>query len=45
MTLKSEEQDKNIEKLQQEVKKLKIHKKVLKEEVVSLRQQLSEKEI
>jgi hypothetical protein len=38
MALKAEEQEKKIEQLQQDVKKLKVHKKVLKEEVVTLRQ-------
>ena len=33
MALKSEEQEKKIEQLQQDIKKLKVHKKVLKEEL------------
>jgi hypothetical protein len=45
MALKSEEQEKKIEQLQQDVKKLKVHKKVLKEEVVTLRQQLNNEEV
>jgi hypothetical protein len=31
--------------MEQEIRKLKVHKKVLKEEVVSLRQQVNEQEI
>lgn len=45
LTLQTEEQSKQIESLQAEVKKLKIHKKVLKEEVISLRSQLHDFEL
>ena len=45
LTIKQIESDKKIENLLQEVKKLKVHKKVLKEEVVSLRQKLNEQDI
>ena len=43
--LKNTEQDKRIQQMEQEIRKLKVHKKVLKEEVVSLRQQVNEQEI
>lgn len=45
MDLKNKEQAKSITNLEQEVRKLKVHKKVLKEEVISLRSQLNDQEL